>query len=130
VLIATAFVHVCCSQLYLLSFLKTNISKLLPTAFQSLNDPCLPDLFTKKYPALPGVIGLGALFSLFSIEMWMHSKMPHGHSHGSATGEEFAGGPQRVLPPPPAPPAPRAVSPEGSAPFPPTYLDEKRMIDE
>lgn len=51
VLIATAFVH------------------LLPTAFQSLNNPCLPDLFTDDYPALPGVIGLGSLFMLFAIEM-------------------------------------------------------------
>ncbi|KAF1835226.1 Zinc/iron permease [Decorospora gaudefroyi] len=73
VLIATAFVH------------------LLPTAFASLNDPCLPDLFTEKYPALPGVIMMGSLFILFVIEMWLHSKTG-GHSHGSATGQEFAGG--------------------------------------
>ncbi|KAF1997170.1 Zinc/iron permease [Amniculicola lignicola CBS 123094] len=70
VLIATAFVH------------------LLPTAFQSLNDPCLPDLFTKKYPAMPGVIMMAALFVLFVIEMWLNAKVG-GHSHGSATGEEF-----------------------------------------
>jgi zinc transporter 1/2/3 len=73
VLIATAFVH------------------LLPTAFESLTDPCLPDFFTKKYPALAGVIGLMSLFSLFAVEMWMHTKLPHAHSHGSATGEEFSG---------------------------------------
>jgi zinc transporter 1/2/3 len=74
VLIATAFVH------------------LLPTAFQSLNDPCLPDLFTDKYPALPGVIMMGSLFLLFVVEMWLNAKTG-GHSHGSATGNEFAGGP-------------------------------------
>ncbi|KAF1844788.1 Zinc/iron permease [Cucurbitaria berberidis CBS 394.84] len=73
VLIATAFVH------------------LLPTAFTSLNDPCLPDLFTDKYPAMPGVIMMGSLFILFVIEMWLNAKTG-GHSHGSATGQEFAGG--------------------------------------
>ncbi|KAF1961464.1 Zinc/iron permease [Byssothecium circinans] len=73
VLIATAFVH------------------LLPTAFQSLNDPCLPDLFTDKYPALPGVIMMGSLFLLFVVEMWLNAKTG-GHSHGSANGAEFNGG--------------------------------------
>ncbi|KAK7187070.1 hypothetical protein DPSP01_005871 [Paraphaeosphaeria sporulosa] len=76
VLIATAFVH------------------LLPTAFQSLNDPSLPALFTEKYPAMPGVIMMGSLFVLFVIEMWLNSKTG-GHSHGSADGHEFAGGAQQ-----------------------------------
>ncbi|KKY19549.1 putative fe(2+) transport protein 3 [Diplodia seriata] len=67
VLIATAFVH------------------LLPTAFASLNDPCLPPLFTDDYPALPGVIMMGSLFCLFVLEMWLNSKMG-GHSHGGPTG--------------------------------------------
>ncbi|KAF2104132.1 Zinc/iron permease [Rhizodiscina lignyota] len=70
VLIATAFVH------------------LLPTAFQSLNDPCLPNLFTKRYPAMPGVIGLGSLFSLFAIEMYLHTKVG-GHDHGGATADRL-----------------------------------------
>ncbi|KAH8701195.1 Zinc/iron permease [Phaeosphaeriaceae sp. PMI808] len=74
VLIATAFVH------------------LLPTAFASLNDPCLPELFTDKYPAMPGVIMMAALFLLFVVEMWLNAKTG-GHTHGSATGAEFAGGP-------------------------------------
>ncbi|KAI1649289.1 Zinc/iron permease [Daldinia loculata] len=69
VLIATAFVH------------------LLPTAWFSLSDPCLPDLFTKQYPPLPGVIMMTALFILFVIEMWMNNKMG-GHSHGGAAGFE------------------------------------------
>ncbi|CZR68505.1 related to low affininty zinc transporter [Phialocephala subalpina] len=54
VLIATAFVH------------------LIPTAFQSLNDPCLPDLLTVQYPAMPG-------------------SKTGGHSHGDPTGEGLSG---------------------------------------
>jgi hypothetical protein len=88
-------------------------------------------LFTKKYPSLPGVIALGSLFTLFSIEMWMHAKMPHGHNHGSATGEEFSGRPQRVLPPPPvtrgSPSTEQAPSMDNQFP---TYLEEKRMVEE
>ena len=99
VLIATAFVH------------------LLPTAFQSLNNPCLPDLFTDDYPALPGVIALGSMFMLFTIEMWLHSKMPHGHSHGGATGEEFAGGQRNV---------PVAQKPRAPTPF----VQEEQFPDE
>ncbi|KAI1387267.1 Zinc/iron permease [Hypoxylon trugodes] len=77
VLIATAFVH------------------LLPTAWFSLSDPCLPDLFTDDYPPLPGVIMMGSLFILFMIEMWMNNKMG-GHSHGGATGfEQHAPAPTR-----------------------------------
>lgn len=72
VLIATAFVH------------------LLPTAFASLTDPCLPDLFIEKYPAMPGVIMMGSLFVLFCVEMWLNAKTG-GHTHGSATGQEFSG---------------------------------------
>ncbi|KAI8943773.1 hypothetical protein NX059_001748 [Plenodomus lindquistii] len=44
---------------------------------------------------MPGVIMMGSLFILFVIEMWLNSKTG-GHSHGSATGEEFAGGPRPV----------------------------------
>lgn len=40
---------------------------------------------------------MGSLFILFVIEMWLHAKTG-GHSHGSATGEEFAGG-ARAAPP-------------------------------
>ncbi|KAK8037873.1 Zinc-regulated transporter 2 [Apiospora phragmitis] len=69
VLIATAFVH------------------LLPTAFGSLTDPCLPDLFIKDYPPMPGVIMMGSMFCLFVVEMWLNAKMG-GHSHGGAKGFE------------------------------------------
>ena len=40
---------------------------------------------------MPGVIMMGSLFILFVVEMWLNAKTG-GHSHGSATGEEFAGG--------------------------------------
>ncbi|KAK5625881.1 hypothetical protein RRF57_001597 [Xylaria bambusicola] len=69
VLIATAFVH------------------LLPTAWLSLSNPCLPDFFVVQYPPLPGIIMMASLFSLFVIEMWMNNKMG-GHSHGGARGFE------------------------------------------
>ncbi|KAK0130059.1 hypothetical protein ONS96_000596 [Cadophora gregata f. sp. sojae] len=72
VLIATAFVH------------------LLPTAFQSLNNPCLPDLFVVQYPAMPGVIMMASLFALFVIEMILKSKTG-GHSHGGPTGQGLDG---------------------------------------
>ncbi|KAI5851130.1 Zinc/iron permease [Morchella snyderi] len=51
VLISTAFVH------------------LLPTAFISLNDPCLPDFWNKEYPAMPGAIAMGAVFFVTVVEM-------------------------------------------------------------
>ncbi|CAN8098138.1 unnamed protein product [Discula destructiva] len=69
VLIATAFVH------------------LLPTAFFSLSDPCLPDLFTDLYPPITGVIMMVSLFALFVIEMVLNDKMAgEGHSHGGNFG--------------------------------------------
>ncbi|TQV96353.1 hypothetical protein V2A60_003230 [Cordyceps javanica] len=71
VLIATAFVH------------------LLPTAFGNLMNPCLPDLFTDKYPPMPGVIMMGSMFVLFLIEMYLNAKTG-GHSHGGPTGEGLA----------------------------------------
>jgi zinc transporter 1/2/3 len=51
VLLATAFVH------------------LLPTAFISLGDPCLPPFWTDDYPAMPGAIALFAIFIIAGIEM-------------------------------------------------------------
>ncbi|KAL5363854.1 ZIP zinc transporter-domain-containing protein [Aspergillus floccosus] len=51
VLVATAFVH------------------LLPTAFQSLNDPCLSDFWTTDYPQMPGAIALAGIFFVTVIEM-------------------------------------------------------------
>ncbi|EAW08982.1 putative plasma membrane zinc ion transporter [Aspergillus clavatus NRRL 1] len=51
VLIATAFVH------------------LLPTAFTSLNNPCLSSFWTSDYPAMPGAIALAGIFLVTVIEM-------------------------------------------------------------
>lgn len=51
VLIATAFVH------------------LLPTAFTSLNNPCLSSFWTSDYPAMPGAISLAGIFLVTVIEM-------------------------------------------------------------
>ena len=51
VLLATAFVH------------------LLPTAFVSLVDPCLPPFFNDDYPALAGAIALTAVFMITIAEM-------------------------------------------------------------
>ncbi|KAM0331618.1 hypothetical protein ACHAQA_003297 [Verticillium albo-atrum] len=86
VLVATAFVH------------------LLPTAFASLTDPCLPDLFTDQYPAMPGVIMMASMFALFTVEMYLHSKTG-GHSHGGPTGDVTAHRPRPAATQPPARPA-------------------------
>lgn len=51
VLIATAFVH------------------LLPTAFISLTDPCLPPFWNEQYPAMAGAIALAAVFLIAVVEM-------------------------------------------------------------
>lgn len=39
---------------------------------------------------MPGVIMMGSLFILFVINLWLNAKTG-GHSHGGATGQEFAG---------------------------------------
>ncbi|KAK5064370.1 hypothetical protein LTR84_000203 [Exophiala bonariae] len=59
--------------------------RLIPTAFASLSDPCLPSLLIDDYPAMPGVIMMFALFALFTIEMWLKAKTG-GHSHGGPMG--------------------------------------------
>ena len=51
VLLATAFAH------------------LLPTAFVSLTDPCLPAFWNEDYPAMAGVIALAAVFLVATVEM-------------------------------------------------------------
>ncbi|KAH7409747.1 zinc transporter-like protein [Cadophora sp. MPI-SDFR-AT-0126] len=51
VLIATAFVH------------------LLPTAFISLTDPCLPSFWHETYPAMGGALALAAVFGIIIIQM-------------------------------------------------------------
>lgn len=68
VLIATAFVH------------------LLPTAFVSMTDPCLPYFWNKGYPAMPGLIAMGSVFLVVTVEMFFASRGA-GHSHSTEWGE-------------------------------------------
>lgn len=94
VLIATAFVHVRFQpvkrSLQLSS--EADSEQLLPTAFFSLSDPCLPDFFTDIFPPITGVIMMVALFALFTIEMYLNHKMDgEGHSHGGSFGNASAG---------------------------------------
>jgi zinc transporter 1/2/3 len=67
VLIATAFVH------------------LLPTAFVSLTDPCLPNFWNKGYPAMAGLIAMISVLVVVSIEMFFATHGA-GHTHGSEYG--------------------------------------------
>ncbi|KAJ5205640.1 hypothetical protein N7491_003731 [Penicillium cf. griseofulvum] len=64
VLIATAFVH------------------LLPTAFVSLTDPCLPRFWSKTYRAMAGFVAMIAVFAVVIVEMFFAMKGAK-HVHGS-----------------------------------------------
>ncbi|KAL3455557.1 UV radiation resistance protein and autophagy-related subunit 14-domain-containing protein [Aspergillus heterothallicus] len=64
VLIATAFVH------------------LLPTAFVSLTDPCLPRFWSESYRAMPGFVAMISMFVVVLVEMFFAMKGA-GHVHGS-----------------------------------------------
>ena len=71
VLIATAFVH------------------LLPTAFVSLTDPCLPHFWSKGYPAMAGLIAMLSMLVVVGVEMFFASRGAghvHAHGHGDGTG--------------------------------------------
>lgn len=68
VLIATAFVH------------------LLPTAFTSLTDPCLPSFWNEGYPAMAGLIAMAAVFFVVVIEM-IFSNMNGGPTGGCHSGD-------------------------------------------
>ncbi|WPG99096.1 zinc-regulated transporter 2 [Acrodontium crateriforme] len=72
VLIATAFVH------------------LLPTAYTSLTDPCLPRFWNKGYPAMAGFIAMVSVLSVVAIEMFFATKGA-GHSHGGLDMELLRG---------------------------------------
>ncbi|KAI9747719.1 MAG: hypothetical protein M4579_007405 [Chaenotheca gracillima] len=63
VLIATAFVH------------------LLPTAFVSLTDPCLPPFWNQGYPAMAGLIAMVSVLVVVGIEMFFATRGA-GHVHG------------------------------------------------
>ncbi|KAL4902488.1 Zinc/iron permease [Aspergillus multicolor] len=64
VLIATAFVH------------------LLPTAFVSLTDPCLPRFWSETYRAMPGFVAMISVFGVVLVEMFFAMKGAS-HVHGS-----------------------------------------------
>lgn len=64
VLIATAFVH------------------LLPTAFVSLTDPCLPSFWNHGYPAMAGLIAMTSVLVVVGIEMFFATRGA-GHMHAS-----------------------------------------------
>ncbi|OJD16139.1 hypothetical protein AJ78_03667 [Emergomyces pasteurianus Ep9510] len=64
VLIATAFVH------------------LLPTAFISLTNPCLPKFWNKGYPATAGLVAMVAVMIVVTIEMFFAIRGAK-HVHGS-----------------------------------------------
>ncbi|KAH6651372.1 Zinc/iron permease [Chaetomium tenue] len=64
VLMATAFVH------------------LLPTAFTSLTDPCLPHAFSKGYRPLAGLIAMVSAFVVVALESYLTTRgASHSHSH-------------------------------------------------
>ncbi|KAK2018628.1 ZIP zinc transporter [Colletotrichum eremochloae] len=64
VLLATSFVH------------------LLPTAFTSLTDPCLPYVFNQGYPQMAGLIALVAALSVVALESYLATRgAGHTHSH-------------------------------------------------
>ncbi|QPC75251.1 hypothetical protein HYE68_006003 [Fusarium pseudograminearum] len=67
VLLATAFVH------------------LLPTAFESMTDPCLPDFFNKGYTPLPGLVAMVSAIIVVAIESYLTARgagHSHSHNHG------------------------------------------------
>jgi zinc transporter 1/2/3 len=68
VLTATAFVH------------------LLPTAFTSLTDPCLPWIWNEGYRPMAGVIAMTSALVVVGIEMFLRTRGVggHAHSHGES----------------------------------------------
>ncbi|KAF9894191.1 hypothetical protein FE257_007693 [Aspergillus nanangensis] len=73
VLIATAFVH------------------LLPTAFVSLTDPCLPKFWSHTYKAMAGFVAMVSVFVVVVVEMIFAMKGA-GHVHGSEYDHLISGG--------------------------------------
>ncbi|KAF4505487.1 hypothetical protein G6O67_007431 [Ophiocordyceps sinensis] len=67
VLLATAFVH------------------LLPTAFESLTDPCLPYFFSQGYKPLPGLVAMVSAIVVVAVESYLTARgAGHSHSHAHA----------------------------------------------
>ncbi|KAG5950754.1 hypothetical protein E4U53_004453 [Claviceps sorghi] len=64
VLLATAFVH------------------LLPMAFESLTDPCLPYFFSRGYTPLPGLVAMISAIMVVGVESYLTARgAGHSHSH-------------------------------------------------
>lgn len=64
VLIATAFVH------------------LLPTAFLSLTDPCLPHAFSEGYQPMAGLVAMVSVLVVVAVESYLTTRgAGHSHSH-------------------------------------------------
>lgn len=60
----------------------TAFAHLLPTAFESLTDPCLPYFFSKGYTALPGVIAMASAIVVVAVESYLTARgAGHSHSH-------------------------------------------------
>ncbi len=73
-LIATAFVH------------------LLPTAFTSLTDPCLPEFFNIGYKPLAGLISMVFALAVVALESYLSTRgAGHAHSHEAWDGSESGG---------------------------------------
>ncbi|KAK5131403.1 hypothetical protein LTR08_000939 [Meristemomyces frigidus] len=77
VLLATAFVH------------------LLPTAYVSLTDPCLPRFWNETYPAMSGFIAMCSVLAVVAVEMVFAGKGA-AHSHGLDVEGLRGGGEGRV----------------------------------
>ncbi|KAK0907079.1 hypothetical protein LTR91_006860 [Friedmanniomyces endolithicus] len=74
VLLATAFVH------------------LLPTAYTSLTDPCLPRFWNETYPAMAGFVSMVSVMVVVGIEMVFAMKGAARHSHGGVDMEGLRAG--------------------------------------
>ncbi|KAI1334128.1 Zinc/iron permease [Xylariaceae sp. FL0016] len=74
VLIATAFVH------------------LLPTAFMSLTDPCLPYAFSDGYTPMAGLVSMVSALVVVAIESYLTTRgAGHSHSHNHVWDSEDEG---------------------------------------
>ncbi|OTB02974.1 hypothetical protein M426DRAFT_188579 [Hypoxylon sp. CI-4A] len=75
VLIATAFVH------------------LLPTAFLSLTDPCLPPLFSENYQPMAGLVAMASVLVVVAVESYLTTRgAGHSHSHNHSWDSDDEGG--------------------------------------
>ncbi|KAI1464130.1 Zinc/iron permease [Daldinia caldariorum] len=75
VLLATAFVH------------------LLPTAFMSLTDPCLPYAFSEGYQPMAGLVAMVSVLVVVALESYLTTRgagHSHSHNHGWSSDDEEA----------------------------------------